>query len=146
MARIAVGGFQHETNTFAPLKATWADFQRADAWPPFVRGQQLIDAVEGFNIPIAGAVKALEALGHEPLPLCWCSAPPSSYVECEAYEKVVGWIVEDVQAQGPPDAEMVRYASAMVGYRTYPHIDMAETGARAAGLLDRTLEGAQTAL
>lgn len=186
MARIAVGGFQHETNTFAPLKATWADFQRADAWPPFVRGQQLIDAVEGFNIPIAGAVKALQALGHEPLPLCWCSAPPSSYVESEAYEKVVGWIVEDVQAQGPLDAvyldlhgamvaehledgegelmrrvravigdriplvasldyhtnmtaEMVRHASAMVGYRTYPHIDMAETGARAARLLDRLL-------
>jgi microcystin degradation protein MlrC len=50
MARIAVGGFQHETNTFAPLKATWADFERVDAWPPFVRGPQLIEAVEGFNI------------------------------------------------------------------------------------------------
>ena len=87
MARIAVGGFQHETNTFAPLKATWADFERADAWPGFVRGPQLIDAVEGFNIPIAGAVKALQGLGHELVPLCWCSAPPSSYVEREAYEK-----------------------------------------------------------
>ena len=86
MARIAVGGFQHETNTFAPLKASWADFERADAWPPFVRGPQLIDAVEGFNIPIAGAVSALQALGHELVPLCWCSAAPSSYVEREAYE------------------------------------------------------------
>ena len=28
MARIAVGGFQHETNTFAPQRATWADFER----------------------------------------------------------------------------------------------------------------------
>lgn len=61
MARIAVGGFQHETNTFAPLMASWADFERADAWPPFVRGPQLIEAVEGFNIPIAGAVKTLLA-------------------------------------------------------------------------------------
>src|SRR5262245_35976297 len=34
---------------------------------------------------------------------------------------------------------MVRHASAMVGYRTYPHIDMAETGGRAAELLDRLL-------
>ena len=84
MARIAVGGFQHETNTFAPLKATWEDFDRADAGPPFVRGPQLIAAVEGFNIPIAGAVLALQALGHELVPLCWCSAPPSSYVEREA--------------------------------------------------------------
>jgi microcystin degradation protein MlrC len=53
MARIAVGGFQHETNTFAPLKASWEDFERADVWPPFVRGPQLIEAVEGFNMPIA---------------------------------------------------------------------------------------------
>src|SRR5262249_17917207 len=100
MARIAVGGFQHETNTFAPQRASWADFERADAWPGFVRGSQLIEAVEGFNIPIAGAVKALQTLGHELLPLCWCSAPPSSYVEKEAYEKVTGWIVEDLRAQG----------------------------------------------
>jgi microcystin degradation protein MlrC len=186
MARIAVGGFQHETNTFAPLKATWADFERADAWPGFVRGPQLIDAVEGFNIPIAGAVKALQGLRHELVPLCWCSAPPSSYVEREAYERVAGWIIEDLRAQAPVDAvyldlhgamvaehhedgegelmrrvrgvvgiraplvasldyhanmtpEMVHHASAMIGYRTYPHIDMAETGGRAARLVDRLL-------
>jgi len=187
MARIAVGGFQHETNTFAPLKAGWKDFERADAWPPYVRGPELIEAIEGFNIPIAGAVLALQALGHDLVPLCWCSAPPSSYVEREAYEKVAGWITEDLQAHGPVDAvyldlhgamvaehfedgegelmrrvravigervplvasldyhtnmtpEMVRHASAMVGYRTYPHIDMAETGGRAARLLDRMLK------
>lgn len=27
MTRIAVGGFLHETNTFAPTKATFVDFQ-----------------------------------------------------------------------------------------------------------------------
>lgn len=191
MARIAVGGFQHETNTFAPQRAGWGDFERADAWPGFVRGQELIAAVEGFNIPIAGAVQALQALGHELLPLCWCSAPPSSYVEKGAYEKVAGRIVADLQAQRPVDAvyldlhgamvaehvedgegellrrvrgvigdrvplvasldyhtnltaEMVRHASALVGYRTYPHIDMAETGGRAARLLDRLLKDRRT--
>jgi microcystin degradation protein MlrC len=36
--------------------------------------------------------------------------------------------------------EMVRHATAMIGYRTYPHIDMAETGGRAARLLDRLLK------
>jgi microcystin degradation protein MlrC len=40
MARIAVGGFQHETNTFAPHRAAWDDFARADAWPGFVRGPE----------------------------------------------------------------------------------------------------------
>ena len=64
MARIAVGGFQHETNTFAPQRARWEDFARADAWPGFVRGAELIEAVKGVNIPIAGAIAALRARGH----------------------------------------------------------------------------------
>src|SRR5579862_6377548 len=190
MARIAVGGFQHETNTFAPQRATWDDFERADAWPGFVRGAVLIDAVHGYNIPIAGAVEALRAKGHELVPLCWCSAPPSSYVERDAYERVAGGMLEDLAAQGAAKrlidgiyldlhgamvaehledgegellrriralvgeqvpivasldyhtnmtAQMVRHASLMVGYRTYPHIDMAATGGRAALLLDRLL-------
>jgi microcystin degradation protein MlrC len=187
MARIAVGGFQHETNTFAPQRATWADFERADAWPGFVRGPELIEAVEGYNIPIAGAVKALKEMGYELVPLCWCSAPPSSYVERDAYEKVAGVIIEDLMEAGPlngiyldlhgamvaehhEDGEgellrrirelvgrriaivtsldfhtnltpaMVEHATAMIGYRTYPHIDMAATGSRAAELLARLIK------
>src|SRR5437016_3284536 len=187
MARIAVGGFQHETNTFAPQRATWDNFERADAWPGFVRGAELIDAVRGYNLPIAGAIEALRAKGHEVLPLCWCSAPPSSYVDRDAYERVAGAILDDLAAYAPLDGiyldlhgamvaehhedgegellrriralvgdaipivtsldyhtnltpEMVRHASAMIGYRTYPHIDMAATGSRAAQLLDRLLK------
>ncbi|MGE5201504.1 MAG: M81 family metallopeptidase, partial [Acidobacteriota bacterium] len=33
MARIAVAGLHHETNTFAPLKATYAEFERGGGWP-----------------------------------------------------------------------------------------------------------------
>src|SRR5438045_8678408 len=110
MARIAVGGFQHETNTFAPQRASWADFERADAWPGFIRGAELIDAVEGFNIPIAGAVNTLQELGHELVPLCWCSAPPSSYVEREAYETVAGYILDDLAAAG-----------SLAGSHLHPH-------------------------
>jgi microcystin degradation protein MlrC len=191
MSHIAVGGFQHETNTFAPQRATWADFDRADAWPGYVRGPELFDAVKGFNIPIAGAVETLRGLGHQLVPLSWCSAPPSSYVDEDAYEKVAGAMLEDLAAamasdSGPLDGiyldlhgamvaahhedgegellrrirallgdripivtsldfhtnmtrEMVRHASAMVGYKTYPHIDMAATGSRAAELLDKLI-------
>jgi microcystin degradation protein MlrC len=35
---------------------------------------------------------------------------------------------------------MAKLATAMVGYRTYPHVDMATTGRRAVELLDRLLE------
>ena len=35
--RIAIAGFQHETNTFAPSKATYADFERGGGWPALQR-------------------------------------------------------------------------------------------------------------
>ena len=40
---------------------------------------------------------------------------------------------------------MLRHADALVCYRTYPHIDMAETGQRAAALLATRLHGAPRA-
>jgi microcystin degradation protein MlrC len=186
MARIAVGGFQHETNTFAPQQATWDDFLRADAWPPLLRGLEMIAGVEGFNVPISGAVKRLGELGHEVVPLAWASAPPASYVTEDAYERMWAIFAEDIAKLGPFDAlyldlhgamvaentqdgegewlrrirgivgndlpivasldyhanltpDMARLATALVGYRTYPHIDMAATGSRAVELLDRLL-------
>ena len=39
MARIAVGGLHHETNTFAPLKATYEEFLQGGGWPGIQRGQ-----------------------------------------------------------------------------------------------------------
>ena len=53
MDHIAVGGFQHETNTFAPSKADFEAFARGDKWPALTRGDALFEAVAGINIPIA---------------------------------------------------------------------------------------------
>src|SRR5205085_6706169 len=77
-------------------------------------GAELIDAVKGYNIPIAGAVEALRARGHDLVPLCWCSAPPSSYVERDAYEKVAGAILDDLAAQTPVDGVYLDLHGAMV--------------------------------
>ena len=33
MARIAIGAFQHETNTFAPSRADYAAFEAGGGWP-----------------------------------------------------------------------------------------------------------------
>ena len=66
MARIAVGGFQHETNTFAPVEAPFSEFERHDGWPGLTRGDGLFDAVAGINLPVAGFIEAVTpALGAE---------------------------------------------------------------------------------
>ena len=38
MARIAFGGFRHETNTFAPVKADLEDYRIGGSYPPLTRG------------------------------------------------------------------------------------------------------------
>ena len=182
MARIAVGGFQHETNTFAPLKATLADFEQADAWPGLTSGPALFDAVKGINLPAAGFIDEARSLGHELVPLLWCSAQPSAHVTRDAFEFIVQGLlaqlsqarsldgvyldlhgamvaehVEDADGEvlarvrklvgssvllvasldfhANVSARMVEQADGLVSFRSYPHVDMTETGVRAAALL-----------
>ena len=104
MPRIAFGGFQHETNTFSPVKATFADFEAPDAWPGLTRGAALFDAVAGINLPAAGFVQEARGLRHELCPLLWCSAQPSGHVTRDAFERVSAMLLE--LSYGPPRTSM----------------------------------------
>ena len=70
MARIAIGGIHHETNTFAPALATCADFEKNDGWPGLTRGAGLVEALAGFNIPLTGFIEAAAAR-HDLVALLW---------------------------------------------------------------------------
>ncbi len=182
MARIAIGGFQHETNTFSPVPASFADFEAADAWPGLTRGHAMLEAVAGINLPASGFVQEARSLRHELIPLTWCSAQPSGRVTQGAFERISALLLEDLRRAGrvdgvyldlhgamvaehvdDADGELLRRVRALVGsdvpivasldyhanvstlmtqaasslvsYRTYPHVDMAECGARAASVL-----------
>ena len=95
---IAVGGFQHETNTFAPHRATFDEFERADSWPALTRGEALFSAMDGLNIPISGFIEAAKNYDHRFYPLLWCSAEPSSFVTSDAYERIVDEFCELLNA------------------------------------------------
>ncbi|MFM8678387.1 MAG: M81 family metallopeptidase [Alphaproteobacteria bacterium] len=186
MARIAVATFQHETNTFAPSRASFADFEAGGGWPGYCTGARVLEAVSGTNIPIEGFVRAIGKAGHVPVPLVFANATPSAHVEDDAFERVAAAMLEALAAAGDVDAlyldlhgamvtqshedgegeilrrvraavgarvpvvasldlhanasaAMLEASDGMVAYRTYPHVDMAETGARAADLLLRML-------
>ena len=190
MARIAIGGMQHETNTFAPSKADYAAFEAGGGWPGAQYGEAVFAAVEGANIPAAGAIQALRAKGHDLVATAWAAASPSAHVTTEAFERIVSGLISNLKKQLPVDGvyldlhgamvteahddgegeilrrvrevvgprvpvaasldlhcnftrAMFENCDALVAYRTYPHVDMAETGARAAGLLDRMIRSGQ---
>ena len=117
MARIAVGGFEHETNTFAPSPATWAAFVEAGGMPPLCRGPQLVATLAGQNLAAAGFIAAAEAAGHEIVPLAWAAATPSAQVTTDAFERMAGLLLEDLavaQAVGALDAVYLDLHGAMV--------------------------------
>lgn len=187
---IAVGGFQHETNTFAPHKTPLSEFLKTDGWPGLTEGTALFGVMSGLNIPISGFIEAAQQHQHDLHPILWCSAEPASYVTKQAFETIAdkfclslqsandldgvyldlhgamvtehledgeGELLRRVRAIVGPDMpvlvsldlhaniseQMVELATAITVFRTYPHLDMAETGARAYRLMDAALNGAQ---
>src|SRR6267143_1878714 len=190
MTRIAVGGFLHETNTFAPTKAVYDAFVQGGGWPPMLQGAKLLEKMRNVNVGMAGFVPAAETESWELVPTIWCAASPSAHVTTDAYERVAKAIVDGIKAAGSIDGvyldlhgamvaehlddgegeilarvreaigkdlplvvsldlhanvtpEMVEHADALIAYRTYPHIDMADTGRAAAKHLALLLETRQ---
>lgn len=181
--RIAIAGFQHETNTFVAGETTLGDFEQADSWPALISGGEVIEVTRGMNLPITGFIKAAGATpGTVVEPILWCAAEPGAPVSDHAFETISGRILKEVETMGPVDAVYLDLHGAMVTqslddgegalltrlrklvgpdvplvasldlhanvtqtmmdaadvftvYRTYPHLDMADTGARAHALL-----------
>ena len=190
MTRIAVGAFLHETNTFAPTKATYADFVHGGGWPAMATGAGVLKVMRNINSGLAGFVGQAEANGWEMVPTISCGASPSAHVTTDAFERIVKVLLDGIAAAGQLDAvyldlhgamvtehlddgegeilarvrkvvgkqlplvvsldlhanvtpEMVEHADALIAYRTYPHVDMAETGRAAAKHLAQLLKTKQ---
>lgn len=88
--RIAVGGFLHESHSFAPRPTRYIDFVKTGGFPGLVAGPGLFDAVRGTSVPIAGAIDAASAAspGVALVPLAWGFANPAGPVQDEAFERI----------------------------------------------------------
>lgn len=175
MTRIAVGGFLHETNTFAPTKATYADFVHGGGWPAMAHGADVLRVMRRINVGLAGFNEAAESHGWELVPTISAAASPCAHVTRDAFERIMKEMTSGIANAGPIDAvyldlhgamvtehyddgegeilarvrkvigkdlplvasldlhanvspEMIAHADALIAYRTYPHIDMADTG------------------
>jgi len=175
MTRIAVGGFLHETNTFAPTKATYDAFVHGGGFPRMQLGNSVLQTVRHINVGLAGFIEAAEAAGWDLVPTIFAAATPSAHVTKDAFERIAKAMIDGLASAGYLDAvyldlhgamvaehlddgegeilarvrkvigkdvplvvsldlhanvtpEMVAHADALIAYRTYPHVDMADTG------------------
>jgi microcystin degradation protein MlrC len=191
MARIALAGFAHETNTFAPMITTFEDFAgKGPEMPSLVRPEEIL-AYKDKKVNNAGNgfTHQIEKMGHEVVPILVAHAQPAGTIVQGAFDRIMQMITDGIVEAGPFDAVFlglhgamvtedyedaetetqrrvrkvvgdipvvasldlhgnvpkaaVDEFSALVGYRTYPHIDAYETGERAALLMERLLNGEQ---
>ncbi len=112
--RIAVAGFEHETNTFAPLKADYNAFAQPKNYPGLITGAAMIAGLEGLNLPCAGAIEVFQAAGVEVVPILWCMATPSAHVTAEAFDRITAQIIGGLTAAGPLDGIFLELHGAMV--------------------------------
>lgn len=90
--RIAIGGFLHESHSFAPRPTTYADFLNPAGFPPLQNGDGLFDAVRSTSVPAAGAIAVAEEAGAALVPLAWGFANPAGPVQDEAFERIAALI------------------------------------------------------
>lgn len=183
--RIACGGMQHETNTFATVPTTLADFVRdSGCGAEFKGGQFLINLYRHTGTIHGGYIAGAEQAGFELLPLVCANAQPAGVVEDAAFNYLLGQFVERLRTVLPVDGVLLDLHGAMVteshtdaesawiaavrevvgptipivvtldlhgnigprsaeladvliGFDTYPHVDMFERGVEAALLIAR---------
>ena len=192
MPRIAIAGFQHETNSYGIGRAALTEFEMADSWPGLLTGSKVISGTTGMNLPIAGFAGAALSAGAEIYPILWCAAEPSGPVTDHAFDTILGRILSGLQTAAPLDGiyldlhgamitdthvdgegELLARIRARVGpsmpiavsldmhaniserlveladeiciFKTYPHLDMAETGARCWDRMQPLLHGMRPA-
>ena len=112
--RIAVAGFEHETNTFAPLRADYEAFAQPKNYPGLITGEAMIAGLKGLNLPCSGAIEVLKAAGAEIVPILWCMATPSAHVTADAFDRITSQIVDGLVAAGPLDGILLELHGAMV--------------------------------
>jgi microcystin degradation protein MlrC len=169
----------HETNTFAPSKATYADFVHGGGWPAMTQGADVLKTMRDINVGLASFIGEAETHAWELIPTIFAAASPCAHVTRDAYERIAKVIVDGIADSSPLDAvyldlhgamvsehfddgegeilrrvrqvigdnlplvvsldlhanvtpQMMRHADALIAYRTYPHVDMADTGRAAA--------------
>ena len=110
MTRIAVGAFLHETNTFAPTKATYDDFVHGGGWPSMAHGADVLKVMRNINVGLAGFVEAAEANGWELVPTISAAAVPSAHVTKDAFERIIKEMIDGIAAAGPTRCRLSRPA------------------------------------
>src|SRR5579872_550220 len=118
MKRVGVLGFLHESNTFLPAATAYDDFVSASV----AKGGELVVRLRCGHHELSGMLAGLEETGLVIVPGMAALAIPSGTITAEAYEHLVGELIESLRGTLPIDGLLVALHGAAVS-EAYPDAD-----------------------
>ena len=107
MARIAIGGFHHETNCFVDSCTDFAYFASHRDRPPLCYGADVVKWLTGTTFALWGFMKDM-APAHELVPLAWTSGGAGGMVTRDAFERIAGSLVGHLSEAMPVESVQLR--------------------------------------
>ncbi len=127
--RLATLGLSHETNTFARLPATYERFVEDG----ILRGQEIVRDYAESHATLAGYLEADQWPGVEVVPLLFAQTNPIGTITSDAFERIVGEMLDLLRDRGPWDGVLLALHGAAVS-EEYPDAD-GEISARVRAVL-----------
>jgi len=116
--RIVTGTISHETNVLSTIKTDLDEFRKRRLY----YGDELFDHFEGTKTPAGGIIEGCNQHDYELIPTVVASATPSGTITKEAFDKLLGDILDGIKEAGNIDAAVLHLHGAGVS-EEYPDIE-----------------------
>ena len=116
--RIVTGTISHETNVLSTIKTDLDEFRKRRLY----YGDELFDHFEGTKTPAGGIIEGCNQHDYELIPTVFASATPSGTITKEAFDKLIGDILDGIKEAGNIDAAVLHLHGAGVS-EEYPDIE-----------------------
>lgn len=108
--RVAIGGISHESSTFTNVATTLDSFRERS----YLHGAAIVERFTGVNTPIGGFIEGAEAHGFEAVPTMLAEAFPSAPTPRPIFDRLVGELLDGIEAAGAIDGVLLELHGAMV--------------------------------
>ncbi len=116
--RVAIAGIHHETNTFSPVPADLAAYERAG----ILCGGEIVEALSDSSSTVAGFIRCCEERGVEIVPILYANQTPCGATSAEAFAALAGGIIEGLRQEAGLDVVLLAQHGAAVG-ESHPDLD-----------------------
>ena len=116
--RIVTGTISHETNVLSTINTDLEEFRKRRLY----YGDELFEHFDGTRTPAGGIIEGCRQNGIELIPTVFASATPSGTITAEAFDKLLGDILDGIRDAGDFDAAVLHLHGAGVS-EEYPDIE-----------------------